>query len=61
MSQPGSGVRAGAAESAPRSLGEAAHDYLAQVNSENLAKLDLILHQVQWLLAQYSYRNLSGN
>jgi len=38
-----------------------AHDYLAQVNSENLAKLDLILHQVQWLLAQYSYRNLSGN
>jgi len=38
-----------------------AHDYLTQVNAEDQARQNLILHQVQLLQAQYSYQNTIGN
>ena len=36
-------------------------DYLRELNSEDLAKQNKLLHQVQLMLAQYSYQNISGN
>jgi hypothetical protein len=38
-----------------------AHDYLTQVNAEDQARQNLILHQVQLLQEQYSYQNTIGN
>ncbi|MBC9932167.1 TolC family protein [Chitinophaga qingshengii] len=37
------------------------HEYISQVNAENLAKQTRILHQIQLLQAQYNYKNTSGN
>ena len=37
------------------------HDYLIYVNDENRARQELVLHQVQLLLSQYSYKTTSGN
>ncbi|RBL88977.1 TolC family protein [Chitinophaga flava] len=37
------------------------HEYISQLNAENLAKQSRILHQLQWLQAQYNYKNTSGN
>ncbi|WP_160714235.1 TolC family protein [Chitinophaga solisilvae] len=37
------------------------HEYIQQVNAENLARQARILHQIQWLQAQYTYKNTSGN
>ena len=38
-----------------------AHDYINQVNAEDQARQNLILHQMQLLQAQYSYQNTIGN
>jgi len=38
-----------------------AHDYLTQVNAEDQARQNLILHEVQLLQEQYSYQNTIGN
>jgi outer membrane protein TolC len=38
-----------------------AHDYITQANAVDLAKQNLILHQVQLLHAQYDYQNITGN
>ncbi|HVM89603.1 MAG TPA: TolC family protein [Puia sp.] len=38
-----------------------AHDYLTQVNAEDQARQNLILHQIQLLQAQYNYQNTTGN
>jgi len=37
------------------------HDYLNQLNAEDLAKQSLLLHQVQLLMAQFNYNYVSGN
>jgi outer membrane protein TolC len=37
------------------------HEYLTQLDAEELAIQNLLLHQVQLLLAEYSYQNTSGN
>lgn len=37
------------------------HDYIAQVDAEAQARLNLILHQVQLLQAQYNHKNTTGN
>lgn len=37
------------------------HDYISQLNAENLAKQKLIMHRIQLLQAQYSYKHTSGN
>lgn len=37
------------------------HEYINQLDAEDLAKQALLLHQVQLLLAEYSYQNTSGN
>ena len=37
------------------------HEYIAQVNAENLARQTQILHHIQLLQAQYQYSNTSGN
>jgi outer membrane protein TolC len=37
------------------------HDYINQVNAENEARQNLILHQIQLLQAQYTHKNTSGN
>ncbi|MBS1622773.1 MAG: TolC family protein [Bacteroidetes bacterium] len=37
------------------------HDYLTQVDAEAQARLNLILHQVQLLQAQYNHQITSGN
>ncbi|HTS46181.1 MAG TPA: TolC family protein [Puia sp.] len=37
------------------------HDFLTYVNDENSAIQDRLLHQVQLLLAEYSYKTTSGN
>jgi outer membrane protein TolC len=37
------------------------HEYISQVNAENLAKQSRILHNIQLLQAQYHYKNTSGN
>jgi len=38
-----------------------AHDYLTEVNAEDQARQNLILHQVQLLQAEFSYQNTTGN
>ena len=37
------------------------HDYIAKANDENLAKQSRILHSIQFIQAQYQYKNTSGN
>lgn len=37
------------------------HDYITQVDAEAQARLNLILHQVQLLQAQYNHLNTTGN
>lgn len=37
------------------------HEYISQVNAENLARQTRILHGIQLLQAQYNYKNTSGN
>lgn len=37
------------------------HDYISQVNAENQARQDLILHEIQLLQVQYNNKNTSGN
>jgi outer membrane protein TolC len=37
------------------------HEYINQLDAEDLAKRALLLHEVQLLLAEYSYQNTSGN
>ncbi len=38
-----------------------AHDYINEVNAEDQARQNLILHEMQLLQAQYSYQNTTGN
>jgi outer membrane protein TolC len=38
-----------------------AHDYITQVDAEDQARQNLILHQMQLLQAQYNYQNTTGN
>lgn len=38
-----------------------AHDYIGQLNAEDQARQNLILHQVQLLQAEYTYQNIIGN
>ena len=38
-----------------------AHDYITEVNAEDQARQNLILHDMQLLQAQYSYQNTIGN
>ncbi len=38
-----------------------AHDYITEVNAEDQARQNLILHEMQLLQAQYSYQNTVGN
>jgi outer membrane protein TolC len=37
------------------------HDYISQVNAENLARQNLALHEIQLLQVQYNSQNTSGN
>lgn len=37
------------------------HEYVGELNAENEAKENLLLHKVQLLQAQYDYKNTSGN
>jgi len=38
-----------------------AHDYINEVNAEDQARQNLILHEMQLLQAQYNYQNTMGN
>ena len=38
-----------------------AHDYISQVNAEDKARQNKILHEMQLLQSQYSYQNIMGN
>jgi outer membrane protein TolC len=38
-----------------------AHDYITEVNAEDQARQNLILHEMQLLQAQYSYQDTTGN
>ena len=38
-----------------------ARDFITEVNAEDEARQSLILHEIQWLQAQYSYQNTLGN
>jgi len=38
-----------------------AHDYINQVNAEDQARQNLILHQIELLQSQYNYQNTIGN
>jgi outer membrane protein TolC len=38
-----------------------AHDYINEVNAEDQARQNRILHEVELLQAQYSYQNIMGN
>jgi outer membrane protein TolC len=38
-----------------------AHDYITEVNAEDEARQNLILHEIQLLQAQYNYQNTSGD
>ncbi|SRR5579871_80543 len=38
-----------------------AHDYITQVNAEDQARQNLILHETQLLQSQYNYQNTIGN
>ena len=37
------------------------HDYLSELDAEDAAKQNLLLHQVQLLMDEYNYQNTSGN
>lgn len=37
------------------------HDYINQLNAENLARQTLILHKIRLLQAQYDYKHTTGN
>lgn len=37
------------------------HDYITELNAEDLSKQALLLHQVQLLMTQYDYQNTTGN
>jgi hypothetical protein len=37
------------------------HEYLNQLDAEDQAKQSLLLHQVQLLMDEYNYQNISGN
>lgn len=37
------------------------HEYITKLNDENLAKQARIVHNIQFLQAQYNYKNTSGN
>ncbi|HTA28228.1 MAG TPA: TolC family protein [Bacteroidia bacterium] len=37
------------------------HEYVSELDAEDQAKQSLLLHQVQLLLAEYSYQNTTGN
>jgi len=37
------------------------HDYISELDAEDQAKQSLLLHQVQLLLAEYTYQNTTGN
>jgi outer membrane protein TolC len=37
------------------------HEYISQLDAEDQAKQSLLLHQIQLLLAEYSYQNTTGN
>jgi outer membrane protein TolC len=37
------------------------HDYISQLYAEDQARQNLLVHQVQLLMAQYNYQNTSGN
>lgn len=37
-----------------------AHDYIGQVNAEDQAKQNQLLHQIQYLQSRFSYQNISG-
>ena len=37
------------------------HEYISQLNEENMAKQARIAHNLQLLQAQYKYKNISGN
>lgn len=37
------------------------HDYLREVNAEDRARQNLLIHQVQLLLAQYQHQAITGN
>ena len=37
------------------------NDYLISVNAEDQARQNLILHEIQLLMAQYNYQTMSGN
>jgi len=38
-----------------------AHDYITEVNAEDQARQNLIVHEMQLLQARYSYQNTTGN
>ncbi len=38
-----------------------AHDYLTVVNAKDQAQQNYLLHQIQFLMAQYNYKTTSGN
>jgi outer membrane protein TolC len=37
------------------------NDYLTAVNAQDQAQQNLLLHQIQLLMAQYNYQTTSGN
>ena len=37
------------------------NDYLVTLNAEDQAKQNLVLHKIQFILAQYTFQNTSGN
>jgi hypothetical protein len=37
------------------------HEYISELDAEDQAKQSLLLHEVQLLLAEYSYQNTTGN
>jgi outer membrane protein TolC len=37
------------------------HDYISELDAEDAAKQNLLLHQIQLLMDEYNYQNTSGN
>ncbi|HET6992614.1 MAG TPA: TolC family protein, partial [Bacteroidia bacterium] len=37
------------------------HDYISELDAEDQAKQNLLLHQMQLIMAEYAYRNTAGN
>ena len=37
------------------------HDYIGDLDAEDLAKQNLLIHQVQLLMDEYEYQNTTGN